>query len=324
MEVYLSLADGKVFVGNRLTQKDEACGMLSFNTSAFGFEEIITNPANTEKIIMFTFPLVGVAGINYTDNQSNIISAEAVICKENSNIYSNFRAKTSFAEYMGSNNKLYADGFDTRAIMLYLREHGEMPAVLSDKKYSGEEVSDKFAGQNYNFKQVNYPINSNKKIKAKVLDLGGSKTFYNFIDECGIYSTDDECDLIILSNATFEEYNKEDNIELIKKYKYKKIIAFGDSCVLLAKAFNYEYKSLTLGHHGVNIPVKNIKTEKDHITGQNHLYYIPEQENIKVIYKNIHDNTTEAFISADNNIAGFNFKPSKETLINTLNQMGVK
>ena len=324
MEVYLSLADGKVFVGNRLTQKEEACGLLSFNTSAFAFEESITNPSCTGKIMMFTYPLVGIAGINFEDNQSNIVTIEAVICKENSDIYSNFRAKTSIKDYLEKNNKLYADKFDTRAIMIYLREHGEMPAVISDRIYTKEEVAEKFSSQNFNYKQVNYPLNTNKKIKAKIIDLGGSKTFYNFMNEIGIYSSEEDTDIAILSNASFETYNKSEYVDLVKSLKDKKIIAFGDSNVLIAKAFGLECKSLKAGHHGANIPVKNINTGKDHITGQNHLYYIPEQDNIEVLYKNIHDNTTEIYISADNKFAGFNFKPSSETFISILNRMGVK
>lgn len=324
MEVYLSLADGKVFAGKCLTEKKEACGLLSFSTSAFGFEENITNPANTGKIIMFTYPLVGVAGINFEDNQSNIITVEGVICKENSDIYSNFRAKTSVKEYLNTNKKLYADNFDTRAIMIYLREHGEMPAVISDKPLSEDEVIKKYKECKFNYKQVNYPLNINKKIKAKIIDLGGSKTFYSYLNNSGIYSSDVDFDTVIISNSANEELNNENNINCIKEYKDKKIIAFGDSNVIIAKAFGFEYKSLGLGHHGVNIPVKNLKTGKDHITGQNHLYYIPKQNNIDVVYTDIHHGTTEMYISSDKKIAGLNFRPSEEEFACLLKEMGVK
>ena len=137
------------------------------------------------------------------------------------------------------------------------------------------------------------------------------------------HNSSEDYDLMVLSNSNFTDNNNMEIIKLIKENKDKKIIAFGDSNILLSKAFELEYKLLDLGHKGTNIPVKNLKTEKNHITGQNHLYYIPKQENISVLYNNIHDNTPEAYISNDNSFAGFFFKPSKETFIKILNTMGV-
>lgn len=323
MEVYLSLADGKVFTGSRLTSKEEAVGLLSFNTNEFGFEDCITNPANTGKIIMFTFPLIGVMGINYEDNQSNVVTVDGVICKENSDFYSNFRAKTSMKDYLEKNNTFYADRFDTRAIMVYLRENGEMPAVISDKPLSKEEVIKKYNEKTINYKQVNYPLNENKLFKSKIIDFGASKTFYKFMDEIGFYNSEDDYDYIIISNSNCKSLESNEIVDFIKNSN-KKIIAFGDSNIFLAKAFGLEYKSLGLGHHGSNIPIKNLISGKDHITNQNHLYYIPPQDNIDVLYNNIHDNSTEVFISKDKNFAGFNVTLGKESFIKIINAMEVK
>ena len=80
MKVYLSLADGKVFTGSSLSDNVHACGMLSFSLTEFGFEESITNPANTGKIIMFTFPIIGGMGINFEDNLSFAVCVNGVIC----------------------------------------------------------------------------------------------------------------------------------------------------------------------------------------------------------------------------------------------------
>lgn len=323
MEVYLSLADGKVFTGYRLTSKEEVVGALSFNTNEFAFEECITNPANTGKIIMFTFPLIGVMGINYEDNQSSQVTVDAVICKENSDFYSNFRAKTSIKDYLEENNKLYADKFDTRAIMVYLRENGEMPAVLGNKPLSKEEVVKKYNEKIDNYKQINYPLNENKKYKAKFIDLGASKTFYKFMDEIGFYNSEDDYDYIIISNSNYKSLESSEIVKFIKNSN-KKVIAFGDSNIFVAKAFGLDFKPLGLGHHGSNIPIKNLLTGKDHITNQNHLFYIPKQDKIDVLYKNIHDDTTEVYISKNKNFAGFNVTIGKESFIKIINAMEVK
>ncbi len=323
MKVYLTLADGSVFPGESVSNNIHTCGMLSFSLTEFAFEETVTNPANIGKIIMFTFPIIGAMGINYEDNLSDTVTIQGVICKENSDIYSNFRAKTSIKEYLNSNNKVYASSFDTRAILLHLREFGEMPAVISDKPYSKEDVLKEYSNLNKDYKPINSPINSNKKIKAKIFDLGASKTFYKMLDGFGIYNSDEDYNLIVISNATTFNLENDKYVDFIKENKGKKFIAFGDANVLLAKAFGLEYKSLGLGHHGGNIPIKNVINNKDYITGQNHLWYIPKQDKIEVVFNNIHDNSTEAYISKDLTFAGFNFKPMDITITNTLNMMGV-
>ena len=102
--MFLILEDGAVFEGRSVHQPPddelEAAGLLSFYTGVVGYQEVITDPANLGKIIVFTYPLIGNYGVNSQDAESASPKVAGVICKEYPPYYSNFRAEGSLAEYL--------------------------------------------------------------------------------------------------------------------------------------------------------------------------------------------------------------------------------
>ena len=71
------------------------------------------------------------------------------------------------------------------------------------------------------------------------------------------------------------------------------------------------------GHHGANLPVKNIKTGKIEITSQSHFYEIKSLENtsLDITHKNVIDNDIEGFVDTKNKIIGVQY-----LVIETLSQ----
>ena len=65
---YLALADGKVFKGRCFGALRGASnpveGEAVFNTSMYGYQEILTDPSYAGQIMCFTYPHIGNVGCN--------------------------------------------------------------------------------------------------------------------------------------------------------------------------------------------------------------------------------------------------------------------
>ena len=59
----LVLGDGSVFWGRGIGAEGEVVGEVCFNTSMTGYQEILTDPANANNIVVETFPLTGNYGV---------------------------------------------------------------------------------------------------------------------------------------------------------------------------------------------------------------------------------------------------------------------
>lgn len=328
-DLFLFLEDGTVFTGKGISKIKNTVGLLSFYTGAFGYEEVITNPANTGKIILFTFPVIGAYGINFCDNQSDIVCASGVICKEYSRVYSNFRAKKSLCEYMDDFGRVLGDSFDTRAIMVHLREFGEQLAIISDRDLSEVEQKELFCGFEIEYRVINDPIEpSEPLLKAKVIDFGANKTFYNLLFDANISvcaeDYDGDYDAVIISNVNTVIVECDDIVDMVREIAGDKpLVGIGDGAALAALARGFEVRKLIAGHHGNNLPIKKVDSIQNLITTQNHEYIVCEQEGLEITYKNLHDNSEEGFVSNDNKTIGFSFRPKPEIFRDTIKKMEV-
>ena len=107
MKATLMLEDGKSFSGQAMDgASGERIGEVIFNTAVVGYQEMLTDPANAGKILVFTYPLIGNYGCAPKFNQSGKVWAEAAVLKEKSRIYSNWQARQSFDDFVRENNLL--------------------------------------------------------------------------------------------------------------------------------------------------------------------------------------------------------------------------
>ena len=63
-KAWLLLEDGTLYEGYGLGCAEDTVGELVFNTSVVGYQEILTDPANANNIVVETFPLTGNYGVN--------------------------------------------------------------------------------------------------------------------------------------------------------------------------------------------------------------------------------------------------------------------
>src|SRR6204780_5686758 len=61
------LADAAVIEGFGVGATGAAVGEICFNTAMTGYEEILTDPSYAAQIITFTFPHIGIVGVNEED-----------------------------------------------------------------------------------------------------------------------------------------------------------------------------------------------------------------------------------------------------------------
>ena len=104
----LVLADGTVFRGSSIGVSGQASvgqtvGVVVFNTSMTGYQEILTDPSYTKQIVTLTYPHIGNYGVNLEDVESGQVYAAGLIIRDLPLIHSNFRNSQSLSEYLVAN-----------------------------------------------------------------------------------------------------------------------------------------------------------------------------------------------------------------------------
>jgi len=128
---YLVLQDGTVFEGIGFGYSTLKTGEVVFNTSLTGYQEILTDPSYAGQIVVMTYPHIGNYGVNSLDTESRQVFASGFVVREDSAIFSNYRAQQSLHDYLKEAKIPGIADIDTRALVRHIRDHGAMPAVLS-------------------------------------------------------------------------------------------------------------------------------------------------------------------------------------------------
>lgn len=329
--LFVSLEDGAVFEGQSVNDALEAAGLLSFYTGVVGYQELATDPANLGKIIMFTYPLIGNAGVNPQDAESPSVTVSGVVTKEYPPYYSNFRATGSFADYLGASRAVFGTAFDTRAILLHLREHGEMMAAMSGEPLDAAAVKER-AGCLATDEQAsgNAPVacaQAHAIAKAFVIDLGASKSFYKHLAALGIdaCAKSEDADIVIVSDAPYYLVESATAIDRVKAgVGGRPAIGIGHGSAILAQVYGCAAKRMSFGDHGVNVPVAYVGGGRNEITVQNHNYEVVVGDGVEALFTNLHDRRCEGFRLLSAPVAGVNFLPTAGWLDVMLKSLGVK
>ena len=138
---WLALADGAVFQGFAAGPPAEASGEVVFNTSMFGYQEMLSDPSYAGQILVLTTPHVGNVGVNDDDAESVRFWAEGLIVPDLSFLPSNWRASGGLLDRLAAAGLPVGWGFDTRALVLHLRTAGALPGVLAAGDGAGREAA---------------------------------------------------------------------------------------------------------------------------------------------------------------------------------------
>ncbi|MCB0317965.1 MAG: glutamine-hydrolyzing carbamoyl-phosphate synthase small subunit [Bdellovibrionales bacterium] len=144
----IALADGTCFDGYAFGYKrrieEAAIGEVVFNTSMYGYQEILTDPSYSGQIMCFTYPHIGNVGCNSFDNESDKVHVEGVLIKKLSPLVSNYRAQEDLDHYLKKSKVMGLAGFDTRMLVSHLRDNGaQMGAMAAGESLSVDDLVDK-------------------------------------------------------------------------------------------------------------------------------------------------------------------------------------
>ena len=330
----LVLANGKEFIGYSFGSQNEVVAELIFNTAVVGYQEILSDPTNCNKIVCMTYPLIGNYGLTDEDYESKHICTKGMIVREYNEVPSNFRYTRTLGEVMEENCVSGIYGVDTRSIMNILRKEGSMKAIICDIEKPLDECLE--AINNYvetnpldqvSSKKVWYARTPNPVYNVAVIDLGTKINFIKRLNNVGCnvisfpYDTSKEEILkykpngLFISNGPGNPNDFENISQLIKSF-IGTLPIFG-VCLganLVAGAYGIASEKMKTGHHGCNYPVKNLETGRIEITSQNRQYKVlaedVESTRLVVTHKNVIDGEVEGFKDARYKVMGALFEPT--------------
>lgn len=310
----LALADGTVFKGYAFGAErninNPVYGEVVFNTSMYGYQEILTDPSYAGQMLVFTAPHIGNVGCNPQDVESSKFYAEGLIIRDLAKTHSNFRATMSLPQFLEKNGRMGIYGIDTRALTIHLRDKGaQMGAYACGENINPDdlvslaraqgsmegkdyvkEVSCKTA---YQWSELPWSLkNGHVKLSAEqmakyphlvAVDCGIKTNILRLLVASGFRvtvvpatSTASEIlsykpDALFLSNGPGDPAALPYVSNPVKEL-LGKIPIFG-ICLghqILGIAFGGKTYKLKFGHRGGNHPVRNELTGKVEITVQNH------------------------------------------------------
>ncbi len=139
----LVLEDGTVFAGESFGAEGEISGEVVFNTAMTGYQEILTDPSYHGQIVTMTNPEIGNYGVNSIDIEHEAPSLAGFVVREDSRIFSNYRAEGDLDAYLRRHGIVGISGIDTRALVRRIRTLGAMRGVLSSTDLSDASLVEK-------------------------------------------------------------------------------------------------------------------------------------------------------------------------------------
>ncbi len=332
MERLLILEDGSVYRGQGFGCDNFRIGELVFNTSMTGYQEILTDNAYCGQIVMMTYPLIGNYGINRDDYESIDSSIFGFVCKDYCDTPSNWRSKETLDSFLKRENIPGIYDVDTRAIARKIRDNGVMKAVLANSDADVDALVNLLKSTPLDTNQVArvstakvFPIPNHGK-KVVVVDFGARLSTLRDLSNLGLdlivvpYDASYETimgfhpDGVVLSSGPGDPNSLYQHVGLIRQLLGKTVLfGIGLGAQLIALACGGKVEKMRFGHHGANVPVTDIATNKVLITQQNHIFAIDsesiETTDLVMTHRSLNDQSCEGIQHRYHPCFGVQFYP---------------
>jgi carbamoyl-phosphate synthase small subunit len=313
-EAAIALADGTVFPGRCVDvstlEGEPVTGEAVFNTSLYGYQEILTDPSYAGQIMTFTYPHIGNVGCNELDIESRKIFMEGVVIRNLSLLTSNFRSEVTLEKYLQKAGVPLVFDVDTRSLVKHIRSAGAQMAALgrpvngkADHLVDAAKSAGTMSGKDmvqfvscekpYVWSQLSWVPTTNS---YRELSSGSVSRPHVVAIDCGIkynilrnlldagfrvtvvpatHSAEEilqiNPDAVFLSNGPGDPAPLDYIVSTVSQL-LGRLPIFG-ICLghqILAQALGGKTYKLKFGHRGGNHPVKDLTTDKVEITVQNH------------------------------------------------------
>lgn len=317
MDGIVYLEDGSIYKGKGFGKKGVSVGEIVFNTSATGYQEILTDPTNAGTIITMTYPVIGGIGVNSIENESSNIYAKGFIVKGLSTISSNYLMEKDLEDFLIEKGVVGVAGVDTRSITRKIRSKGTMKCVIANIDISTDELKKIIEEEKEKEENFVKEVSTKKYVhipgtgtKVAVVDFGVKNSIIKSLKDrdCDItivpYNTSYKelrnlnPDGVLLSNGPGNPKLVPEGIELTKHLLGKlPIFGIGLGHQILALALGADIYKMKCGHRGLNHGIYDVERDKAYITSQNHSYAVKDQDldklGIIVTHKNLNDGSVE-------------------------------
>ncbi|HKB48424.1 MAG TPA: glutamine-hydrolyzing carbamoyl-phosphate synthase small subunit, partial [Ktedonobacterales bacterium] len=329
----LALEDGAVFYG-RPFGAIEALergrrGEVVFATGMTGYQEICTDPSYRGQMVVLTYPLIGNYGITPEDAESRRPWLSALLVRECSNEYANWRAGESLDDYLRTAGIPGMSELDTRALTRHLRTHGTLRGVM--RAYSAGErpdldalvaearsvrsVSDLDVVAEVAQDDVTLWVGAVTPGAPRVLliDTGYKHNIARCLAARGVQVLVAPHDVtlstvrrlrpdgVLLANGPGDPESVQQLVELTRELVWEQRLPLMGICLghqVLGLAAGAKTSRLPFGHHGANHPVREARTGKVTLTSQNHNFQVeaaslPAASGLYVSHVNLSDGSVE-------------------------------
>jgi len=331
INIRLILENGQVFGGcafGYFKEGEDVVGEMVFNTGLTGYQEALTDPAYTGKLMCMTTPLIGSYGLNFEDMQSDKPRLSALIVRHKSDYPSNWRCEMTLDGFLKQNKILGMEELDMRALTRIMRESGIMKGLITTRDLTEDEIKQRFANHtNANLtKEVTtkekYTVDG-KGLHLALVDLGVKASVVKALQRKGAKLTvfpaftsaseilEAGADGIFLSSGPGVPDDMPAIVSTIAELAAKKpIAAIGLGHLVLARALGCTISPMKFGHHGGNYPVKSTETGRAYITSQGHDYIVTDcPADVVATYINVNDKTIEGIKHKTLNAASVQWAP---------------
>jgi carbamoyl-phosphate synthase small subunit len=331
----LALEDGAIFTGRPFgaveAMRSGRRGEVVFATGMTGYQEICTDPSYRGQMVVLTYPLIGNYGVSLDDVESRRPWLSALIVREASDDYSNWRASASIDDYLAASGIPGVCELDTRALTRHLREHGTLRGVL--RIFTADEAIDREAlvAEAQRVRTVtDLDVVADVSIKdadiwtpdqpapagaprVLLIDTGYKQNIARSLARRGLEviiapHTVTLADIhrlrpdgVLFSNGPGDPESVASLVALTRTLVWDEGMPLMGICLghqILGLAAGGHTSRLPFGHHGANHPVREVRTGTVTVTSQNHNFQvdaasIPTASGLYVSHINLSDGSVE-------------------------------
>ncbi len=333
-EGYLVLESGEIFCG-QLFGDFERAGEVVFNTSHSGYEEMGTDPSYFGQILVATAPMQGNYGVDREVWESGGIKISGFVSLE----IQNTERESGWLTRLLENQVPVVTGFDTRRLVLHLREKGTTWGAIVKAENSkmassqgrqmireGKSLPQDWMVQVSAPGRTSFTGNIPKGPRVALIDFGCKSNIRRIIErsssEVALFNCKTsaveiqawEPDGIILSSGPGDPTQVSNDVlgELRTLLGWRPIFGICMGHQVLCRVAGGRTFKLKFGHRGGNHPVKDQRTGEIYVTSQNHGYAVePDSlpKEIVVTHTNLNDQTVEGVEWSARKCWGIQFHP---------------
>ena len=337
---FLLLEDGALFRGRLLGRGEPTVAEVVFTTNMSGYQEVFTDPSYRGQTVVMTAPMIGNYGINAADPESSRPQVAAVVAREFSRAYSNWRAEGDLLGWLENGQVPALEEVDTRRLTRHLRMVGVMRGVIAagtepDREalaaldacpsMEGLDLASRVTTREpYTWGDPNAPYH------IVAYDFGIKRNILRLFAEhdCRVTvipaETSADAALALAPNGVFLSNGPGDPAAVsyapaaVRAIAERGVPIFG-ICLghqILGLTYGAQTVKMPYGHRGGNHPVKEIATGKVLITSQNHGFAVAGEEStipgapeLEVTHVNLNDGTVEGLRHREKPIFAVQYHP---------------